>query len=281
MYFKVLTAILTFLFGIAWLTPNWAQENGKDTTMDQAYRLNIVPLGDDARVILAPVCANPLPGIWFVHLHEDESTAVQAALEFIDSLQQGCFVTMQHGMGRNISFSMSNLKYTFDPNRIFTDEGRKATLLRFGPYSDTAFAQITRLAKIFSAKFIDSNRLVVALHNNTNEGGLTIKAYQKGGAYAQDAAKVFVNKKQDIDDFFYTTSEKAFDFFRKKGFNVLLQNNETVTDDGSLSVYADLKHIDYVNIEVEHGRKGQQKQMLGAVMEYIQTYYSLPETNKP
>ncbi len=265
----------SFLFVFLLLTGSvFAQVNDGDSIQNQHLKLNIIPLGDDTRVILAPVCTKPMPGVWFVHVHEDENTAVQAAMEFIDSLQKGCFVTMKHGMGRNISFTLHSIKYTFDPNRIYTDAGRKATLQKLGAYSDSAFESVTRLAQLFTSKFIDTNRLVVALHNNTNEGGLTIKAYQKGGAYAGDASKVFMNKRQDADDFFYTTSEKAFDFFRKKGFNVLLQNNATVTDDGSLSVYAGLKHIDYVNIEVEHGKKDQQKLMLGAAKEYIQTYYN-------
>jgi hypothetical protein len=42
-----------------------------------------------------------------------------------------------------------------------------------------------------------------------------------------------------------------------------------------------MKHIDYVNIEAEHGKKEQQKLMLGAVMEYIHTYYSFTEHGKP
>lgn len=280
MYCKLFSTSIAFLLSCSLALPLFAQVNENDTSKDQNLRLNIIQLGDDARVILAPVCIKPLPGIWFVHVHEDENTAVQAALEFIDSVAEGCFITLQHGMGRNISFNMGNTKYTFDPNRIYTDEGRKATLLKFGAYSDSAFEEVTKLSKLFTAKFIDTNRLVVALHNNTDGGGLTIKAYQRGGAYANDASKVSVSRRQDVDDFFYTTSERAYDFFRKRGFNVMLQNNETVTDDGSLSVYAGIKHIDYVNIEVQHGKKDQQKLMLGAIREYIQTYYSYTDQAK-
>jgi hypothetical protein len=54
----------------------------------------------------------------------------------------------------------------------------------------------------------------------------------------------------------------------------LLQNNENVTDDGSLSVYAGMKNIDYINIEAEHGKKEQQKLMLAAAAEYINAYYA-------
>ena len=54
---------------------------------------------------------------------------------------------------------------------------------------------------------------------------------------------------------------------------MLLQNNARVTADGSLSVYAGIKGIDYINIETEHGKKDQQKWMLTAVAEYISAYY--------
>jgi hypothetical protein len=281
MYSKLYSILIGFLLVSSFFIPLYAQENDNDTTKDQNLRLNIIQLGDDARVILAPVCIKPIPGVWFVHVHEDENTAVQAAMEFIDSLGEGCFVTLKHGMGRNISFNMGNTRYTFDPNRIYTDSGRKASLLKFGTFSDSAFGVVSKLAKLLSLKFIDSNQLIVALHNNTDGGGLTIKTYQRDGAYANDASKVSVSKRQDEDDFFYTTSDRAFDFFRKRGFNVMLQNSETVTDDGSLSVYAGNRHIDYINIEAQHGKKEQQKRMLGAVLEYIQTYYLLHNPGNP
>lgn len=248
-------------------------QNYVDSAADKNLGLNILNLGEDTRVVITPVCQNPLPGIWFVHVHEDESTAIQAAIEWIDSARTGCFVTLKHGMGRNIGFTSKGTTYKFDPNRMFTPEGRIATLKRMGNYSDDAFAEVSKLADLFTGRFIDNNRLIVALHNNTNDGGLTIKSYEKGGAYADDAEKVHVGKKQDSDDFFYTTSSRAYEFFKKRGFNVLLQNNARVTDDGSLSVYAGIKGIDYINIETEHGKKDQQKWMLTAVAEYISAYY--------
>ncbi len=232
-----------------------------------------VQLGD-TKVNIAPNCKTPINGIWFVHVHEDEKTATSAATEFIDSIGYGCFVTLQHGSGRNISFTQGGVSYTFDPNRMFTDVGRKATLQKLGKYSESAFNDVTLLAITFTTNYIDSNKLIIALHNNTNDGGLTIKSYAKGGDYASDASQVFINQKEDVDDFFYTTSEKAFTFFKELGFNVMQQNNATVTDDGSLSVYAGIRKIDYINIEAEHGKTAQQKRMLLATLQYIKTYYS-------
>ena len=54
---------------------------------------------------------------------------------------------------------------------------------------------------------------------------------------------------------------------------MLLQNNATVTDDGSLSVYAGMQRIDYINIEAEHLKKDQQKKMLAAAMDYIRVNF--------
>ncbi len=271
---KQLIVFTGFLLNILlYCQVGFAQEHIRDSTYNSDMKLFLVGLGDDTRVIVMPICKKKLPGIWFVHVHEDESTAADAAFEFIDSTGLGCFVTLKHGMGRNISFNMGGKTYKFDPNRIYTAEGRKATLERFGAYSDSAFAAVSSLSNFLTGKYIDSSNLVVALHNNTNEGGLSIKSYQKGGDYQKEASKVHINKKEDPDDFFYTTTLRAFDFFKEKGYNVLLQNNAAVTDDGSLSVYAGIKKIDYINIEAEHLKKEQQKKMLGAVMEYIRIYF--------
>ncbi|HSK13775.1 MAG TPA: hypothetical protein VK907_11205, partial [Phnomibacter sp.] len=105
-----------------------------DTSAESKQSLSIVHMGDDTRVLVVPMCKEPLPGIWFVHVHEDEATAVLAATEFIDSTGQGCFMTLKHGMGRNIQFTLGGITYKFDPNRIYTDAGRRATLARLGPY---------------------------------------------------------------------------------------------------------------------------------------------------
>jgi hypothetical protein len=262
--------ITVMLFALA----GYSQVQIRDSIFNSDMKLFLIGLGEDTRVIVMPVCKNKMAGIWLVHVHEDESTAADAALEYIDSTGVGCLVTLKHGMGRNISFNMKGKTYKFDPNRIYTAEGRKATLEKFGAYSDSAFSAVSGLANFFTSRYIDSNRLIIALHNNTNDGGLSITSYQKGGIYQNDASKVFVNNKEDPDDFFYTTSLRAFDFFKQKGFNVLLQNNATVTDDGSLSVYAGMKKIDYINIEAEHLKKDQQKKMIAAAMDYIRVYFS-------
>ncbi|MCU0375437.1 MAG: hypothetical protein MUF24_09025 [Chitinophagaceae bacterium] len=233
-----------------------------------------VELGTHTRVKVAPTCYNPIQGIYFVHVHEDEATSVEAALAVLKARDFGCFVTLQHGNGRNIKFTLNGTVYQFDPNRMFTQAGRMATLKKFGQVSQAAAENIRLLAEYFTRTYIDSSRLVVALHNNTNDGGLTIKSYAKGGDYAAEAAEVYINPSEDPDDFVYTTTRQAFEFFKAMQLNVLLQQNEGVTDDGSLSVYAAQKGIDYINIEAEHGRTAQQIKMLEAAFTYIARYYA-------
>jgi hypothetical protein len=45
-------------------------------------------------------------------------------------------------------------------------------------------------------------------------------------------------------------------------YNVILQNNATAYDDGSLSIYFGRKNKSYVNVEAEHGKSDEQLKML-------------------
>ncbi len=266
---RSVTLFLTIIFAIQAGSVS-AQSPEKNGSLPDTVTIHV---GDTTAVTLSSFCKNPLQGILYIHVHEDEKTAVAAVTQYMDSTGKGCFVTLQHGMGRNIRFTLGGLPFQFDPNRIYTQAGRKATLAKAGVYSDPAFEEVTQLSEALLTRFVAGKKLLIALHNNTNMGGLSIRSYQKGGGYARDASKVAIHKNQDEDDFFYTTSERAFQFFKKKGFNVMLQNNATVTDDGSLSVYAGLQGIDYINLEAEHGHLGEQIRMLQAVTDYIYTFY--------
>ena len=70
----------------------------------------------------------------FVHVHQSETTALQAARAVIHD-EGGSLVTLHHPGGRNIVFHLQGVRYEFDPNRMFTDVGIQKTLKQFGPYS--------------------------------------------------------------------------------------------------------------------------------------------------
>lgn len=225
-------------------------------------------------VTFQQTCGTPQPGISWVHVHENETTAVATAKAIIDSLQQGCFVTLQHSGNRYVSYQLAGKQYKFDPNRIYTPKGLAATLKANGSFTKAGFKAAQQLANTFISTYVHGNRLVIAMHNNTDGGGLHIKSYLPGGDYANDAAEVYVNDAADIDDFFYTTDKRIFDFLKAKGFNILLQNNATVTDDGSLSVYCGQQGMAYLNIEAQQGHLAEQKAMMLAVYEMIATLFA-------
>ena len=102
---------------------------------------------------------------------------------------------------------------------------------------------------------------VVALHNNTPER-YGANSYAPGQEYAQDAAAVHLVPGSDLDDFFFVTEHGIYQALVELGFNVVLQNNAAVTDDGSLSVYCGQHRIPYVNVEAQHGHLRQQIDML-------------------
>lgn len=224
----------------------------------------------DSRVSFIKKCApQTQPDVIFIHVHENEKTAVQAADSMLAKYCRSCFVTWKGKDDRYFNFKLGSLSYKFDPNRIYTTKGREATLKANGDFSQEAFDKVSQLAKLFTDQYLDNYKLVVALHNNTDSGGLSILSFRKGGDYANDAAKVYVNKRKDADDFFLTTSPRIYQYLKKKGFNILLQDNSKVTDDGSLSVYAAQKNIAYLNIEAQHGHLQQQLTMLDAVQQMI------------
>src|SRR5690606_20180028 len=103
--------------------------------------------------------------------------------------------------------------------------------------------------------------LVVTLHNNTPDAYSAL-SYAEGGTYERDAEAVHLAPGADPDDFFFVTDRSLFARLAVEGFNVVLQDNEAVTDDGSLSVWAARRGLPYVNVEAEHAHLDEQRRML-------------------
>jgi hypothetical protein len=197
----------------------------------------------------------------YINLHENERTSVEAGKDIVKEFG-GKLYNIQARGTREIEFNLNNRTYKVDPNRIFTKTGIVKTLNNYGSYSDEAASAVTKFINEFlSIMNFDSARTVIALHNNTN-GALSINSYAAGGEYATDASEINKNPEQDTDDFFFVTDKNIFESLKKLNFNVALQNNENVTDDGSLSVYCGYKKIRYINVEAQAGHLSEQKNML-------------------
>ena len=216
-------------------------------------------VGDREVRVLEHVCGNS--GITVFNMHDNENTAVDAALRVIRK-RGGRLVELRHSGERLISFRLGTESYKVDPNRIFTGQGLKNTLEKYSSYSHPAFDAVRAFAAdILKDYRLDEAGIIVTAHNN-GKGAYSAASYLPGADYETDAAEVFVAEGSDPDDFFFVTSEPAFNRLKDSGFNAVLQDNDLVTDDGSLSVLAGRKGIPYINCEAAMGHLDEQILML-------------------
>jgi hypothetical protein len=197
----------------------------------------------------------------FLNLHENESTSVTAAVEYLEN-KDAHFVSIKHDGNRNISFVLKDVTWQFDPNRMFTRQGRIANLkLLNKKYSDKAEEAIEEFSdKII--KRVKHAKIVIALHNNTNGRPLSVNSYRKK----------YVNPKMDTDDFVLTTDESIFNTLKAKKINTVWETTATSKDDGSLAYYCSGKHIPYINVEAQAGHFSEQLRMLNTLTDIINEY---------
>lgn len=207
--------------------------------------------------------------ILFLNLHDDENTAVRAAIHVIEQ-RGGKIVELRHTGERLVKFRINETWVSFDPNRMFTDEGSRNTLDRHGPPSEEAFEAV----RLFADELLEHYRIldlpaIVTLHNNGEENYSAL-SYLGGEDYATDARAVYFTDSRDPDDFFFVTDRRYFDRMKEAGFNVVLQDNQEANDDGSLSVLAGTLAVPYINIESQHGHRTEQQEMIAFVYDLLE-----------
>lgn len=210
----------------------------------------------------------------FIHLHDDETTAVETAKMVLEE-QGGLLIKIENNNERLISFELNKRKYKFDPNRIFTSAGVFATLKKFNrSFTNSSVRQVQKFGSFVLNKVPKNTSTVIAVHNN-DEGRLSIYSYARGGDYEKDAAKVNVSGEHDPDNFFLTTDRSIYKKLSDKKYNIVLQNNKKAKDDGSLSIYYGRKNKSYVNVEAENGMIDEQNEMVRILLP-ISTYKPKP-----
>ena len=225
-----------------------------------------VPLGDGE--VEVHVHSRPGGALDALVLHDNENTGVEAALDVIRGAG-GRVADLVHTGERNLVFRLAGRTYTADPNRVFTDAGRARTLAALSRDTPEARGALAALADSVLAVYAETDpAVVVTLHNNT-EGRYSALSYASGGDYEADAEAVTVHDGSDPDDFFFVTERAHYDALVARGFNAVLQDNASATDDGSLSVWAAQNGRPYVNVEAQHGHRGMQEKMIRALAEVI------------
>lgn len=204
------------------------------------------------------------PGIVFLQLHDNEETGAEAAHQLLKE-RGGTLLSLQNNGERNVNFTLDGRTYCFDPNRIFTPTGLVQTLDACGPGMRTPDS--VEAFSTFLTALLPDSAMVVAVHNN-RPGSYRISSYLQ--ELKKDAAAVFINQEMDSDDFVLTTHPPLFEWLQQHKISVVLQNNQTVTDDGSLSVLFGRLQKPYANIEAQFGHLSEQKRMMESVWAFYE-----------
>lgn len=210
--------------------------------------------------------------IVFINLHDDEYTSVEAAKKILET-EGGILIEIENELKRNIQFHLAGNSYRFDPNRIFSREGIGKSLSESGRSSSKAIDEVEKFGNRILQLFPEDASCIIALHNNTPELFSALN-YIAGNKRSKESKKVYINPKQDADDFFLTTDNDLYEDLANYGYNTILQDNKKCTEDGSLSVYCGKKNIRYVNCETEHGKQEQYYAMIKSLVDALQ---KLPE----
>ncbi|GAB5534512.1 MAG: hypothetical protein Rubg2KO_07610 [Rubricoccaceae bacterium] len=228
----------------------------------------VASLGDAMVRIRVHELDGPMRAVFSaLNMHDDESTSVDAALDVMRE-RGGRVVELVHTGDRNVTFRVDNTDFVADPNRMFTDVGRRRTLADKSRDTPEARAALAAFAESVLAAYAPGSPAVITLHNNT-EDNYTASSYAPGGIYETDAAAVTVHPGSDPDDFFFVTDQGLYDALVARGFNAVLQDNDAATDDGSLSVWAAQEGVPYVNVEAQHGHQREQARMIDALMDAL------------
>lgn len=195
------------------------------------------------------------------NMHDNENTSALAG-RIISKKKGGEYYELVHNGKRNISFLFGKDSIHIDPNRIYTDAGIWLQLQK-NKNSDTLAHQVIAAWRdsLLSVLDINNRSLVIALHNNTNNN-YGFKSYTPGEEYEKEAHALYKGRVKDNDDFYFVTDHAIMNKLSEGSYHIILQANETMTDDGSLSVYCGLQGIPYINVEAQHNHFLRQIKML-------------------
>lgn len=245
--------------------------------------------------------------VTFVAPHYNEQLAHRLAQDFIEK-NGGRLVEIESydekgNPNRYVKFNYNGKTYSIDPNRIFTDNGRKCGGItpEIAPAIKKFADDFLRVVLSEDAKGLrEGERFIVAVHNNTDvdskdeaaqAGDLTASSFVKiknsTHGFQEQADGVYLsNSEDDVDNFIFVSTPKYVSYFAEKGFNVVVQKNanklrseKCSIDDGSFSVFSAQNNIQYICLEADsiNGFLRQQ-QMFAAIYELTREESKLDKT---
>jgi len=197
----------------------------------------------------------------FLSVHANETTSVAATLQYLAD-KNGSLIQIQHDTTRLVTFHYQGKQYRFDPNRMFTHQGRMANLRLLNKQSPIAVEKIVAGFADAVLQKLKHASIIVAVHNNTDGGPLSVNSFKQR----------YVNLQLDADDFVLTTRREIFNQVQSKQLNAVFQTQATSSDDGSLAIYCAKNNIAYINIEAQQGHFTEQLNMLHILSPIFESY---------
>jgi hypothetical protein len=203
----------------------------------------------------------PQSPVLLYNMHDNENTSATAG-RVVSKKYGGEYFELIHDGNRLISFAFEEDSIFIDPNRIYTDAGIWAQLEKNETQDTSLFLKIRSWRNsLLTILDVEHRELVIALHNNTNQN-YGYKSYMPGEEFEKEAEELHRGRVGDKDDFYFVTDPNILHRLECGRYNVVLQANNSMTDDGSLSVYCAQLGIPYVNVEAQHHRLLRQMKML-------------------
>jgi hypothetical protein len=187
------------------------------------------------------------------NIHDNETSAKKDAVSLLENNAYSFdYCHLKNENSRNIKMKNGSTYVFLDPNRIFSIEGLMNNLKLLNPkIRDSEIKNIAikiNESIIFLKTLILKYKYVIALHNNT-DNKFSIKSYIE-----KDSSKVYINVKEDADNFIITNCESTYSYFKSYNINAVFENGNNNDDDGSMIFFCTKNSIKYLNIEMEHGK---------------------------
>lgn len=215
--------------------------------------------------------------------HSSEINGLEAARAEV----KGQIVYLGGNTNRNLRIKTDGRTFEIDPNNAFSQSGIQQDFIeKYGSSTWQSLSPSARNAILtassevtnqLSANVFSGNKPVLALHQNYN-GGFGINSYRDDSKFSRFAEEVYVNPREDPDDFAYVNTKPLFEALKSRGINVVLQNNNQNLDDGSISYAATRRNVPYVNFEVQHNKAQKQGEMIKVLNDLVKANPSLMES---
>ncbi|HUU12907.1 MAG TPA: hypothetical protein VM182_04245 [Terriglobia bacterium] len=251
-----------------------AQEDSVQKSLPE--RIETLPIGDST--IQVRIVGDLSSPIRYVVIHGDEETAPQAA-ELHLQRYGGALIQLVNPGKRLVTFRLPELRFTydFDPNRIFTRTGLERTLrARNRRTRQSRFPRLFAAVQEFADRFLNllveprvKGQGLIAVHNNgtSPNSDFSFETFVNSRGYFPGVEAMQYRRNHSPYNLFVVTDAADYDALAARGLNVVLENSELASDDGSLSVFCGRQRIRYANVEGRMGEVGKHVEMLDTLRE--------------